>query len=207
MSPFPSSNLYRTLLFAYDGEEGETNGVCVVSEDTIAFAEEGYVAMAEEKVTGQSKRTSVELPRLISEKRANPRWSAWLIPTLLTTEAGENLPATILNLSPTGLLALVDVRFAPALLTGEGMRIRSRFFLDDLEIRDLELEIVRVEDRGNQLTNIGCQFVGTEAEARQTASSKVDVLLTKPRNKPVAAPDRRQRRGSVQRRLKSVGAS
>jgi hypothetical protein len=160
--------------------------------------------MAKKKVMGQSKRISVELPTLISEKRAHPRWSAWLIPTLLTTQAGETLPATILNLSTTGLLALVDVRFAPALLTGEGMRIQSRFFLDDLEIRDLELEIVRVEDRSSQLTNIGCQFVGTEAKARRTASSKVDVLLTKPSGQPVATPDRRQRRESVQRRLKSV---
>lgn len=138
--------------------------------------------MAKKKVMGQSKRISVELPTLISEKRAHPRWSAWLIPTLLTTQAGETLPATILNLSTTGLLALVDLRFAPALLTGE--RIRSRFFLDDLEIRDLELEIVRVEDRVSQLTNIGCQFVGTEAKARRTASSKIDVLLTKPSGQP-----------------------
>ena len=117
--------------------------------------------MAKEKRTGQSQHAAIELPALISEKRAHPRWSSWLIPALLRTEAHEAIPATILNLSATGLLALVDGRFAPGLLTGEGMHLHARFFLDDLEIRDLELEIVRVENRDNPLINIGCRFVGS----------------------------------------------
>lgn len=168
--------------------------------------------MTKEKGTGQSRGACIELPTLISEKRSNPRWSSWLIPALLMTEAHEAIPATILNLSATGLLALVDGRFAPELLTGEGLHLHARFFLDDLEIRDLELEIVRVENRGTQLTNIGCQFVGTLAEARRATTDKVDVLLTS-RSRDAAAPSTQrqalpQRRGSVQRRLKSapVGA-
>jgi len=62
------------------------------------------------------------------------RWTlreACLPPLLLlrlTTGSGEIVPAVILNLSTSGLLALVDERFSPLLPPPPGTRFEGEFF-------------------------------------------------------------------------------
>jgi hypothetical protein len=99
-----------------------------------------------------------DLPEAIRQRRRETRRSLTL-PLRLTSGSGETLPAVILNLSASGLLALVDVRFSPLLPPPPGSRFDGEFFLDEIEMRQAVLEVVRVEEQGKHLFVLGCKFV------------------------------------------------
>lgn len=95
---------------------------------------------------------------VMNDRRKEQRCSAEL-PLRLTSGSGETIPAVIRNLSARGLLATADVRFSLLLPPPNGACFSSEFFLDDVEVRDVLLEIVRVNKQSQYLIELGCQFV------------------------------------------------
>ena len=93
-----------------------------------------------------------------NDLRKERRCSAEL-PLRLTSGSGETIPAVIRNLGAGGLLATADVRFSLLLPPPNGSCFAGEFFLDDVEARDVLLEIVRVHKQGQHLIELGCQFV------------------------------------------------
>ncbi|MGE0683983.1 MAG: PilZ domain-containing protein [Candidatus Binatia bacterium] len=81
------------------------------------------------------------------------------LPLRLTSGSGETIPAVICNLSAGGLLATADVRFSLLLPPPNGARFDGEFFLDDVEVRNVLLEVVRINKQSQHLIDIGCQFV------------------------------------------------
>jgi len=104
--------------------------------------------------------------------RSEPR-SAVLLPMLLTSGSGEKVPAVLLSVSASGLLALVDVHFSPVLPPPPGAHIEGEFFLDDIEVRRTLLEVVRVENRDTHLVALSCTLVQTPAEVSARIRAKV----------------------------------
>jgi hypothetical protein len=97
-------------------------------------------------------------PQALLEKRGEVRCATHL-PLLLTSGSGEVIPAVIENVSASGLLAMADLRFSLLLPPPTGARFEVEFFLDDIEARQLLLEVVRVEKYGQHVIGLGCQFV------------------------------------------------
>jgi hypothetical protein len=87
------------------------------------------------------------------------------------------IPAVILNLSASGLLALVDIRSSPLMPPPQGSRFLGEFFLEDIELRHAVLEIVRIEDRGGFLIALGCRFVYPPPLISTTLRAKVVARL------------------------------
>ena len=78
---------------------------------------------------------------------------------LRRTTSGAWLPALLLNLSDSGLLALIETRVLPAPVVRVGMRLHGLLFLEVLKGEEVELEVARVELRGADTLGLGCQFV------------------------------------------------
>ena len=100
-----------------------------------------------------------------------------LLPLRLTTGSGEIVPAVILNLSTSGLLALVDERFSPLLPPPPGTRFEGEFFFDELEIYRVELEVVRVEKRDHSQFTLGCSFIHLPPEVTAAIRTKIIARL------------------------------
>lgn len=103
--------------------------------------------------------------------------SATALPLRLTSGSGEMIPAVILNLSASGLLALVDVRSSPLLPPPHGSRFEAEFFLDEIEVRQAILEVVRIEERGTHLLALGCAFVDPPPLGPTTIRAKIAARL------------------------------
>lgn len=97
-------------------------------------------------------------PGVAIDRRKEPRCVTNL-PLRLTSGSGETIPAVICNLSAGGLLATADVRFSLLLPPPNGARFDGEFFLDDVEVRNVLLEVVRINKQNQHLIDIGCQFV------------------------------------------------
>jgi hypothetical protein len=132
--------------------------------------------MAKAKVTSEPKRLDIEPRQQANERRRRPRWSP-MIPLCLTTSGGEIIPGLIVNLSTSGLLALVDPRFSTALLFPCGLRLTARFFVEQSEIHCVKLDVVRVENHGPYLIGLGCRFVRTPQQIHDATSARVAALL------------------------------
>ncbi|HEV8715221.1 MAG TPA: PilZ domain-containing protein [Candidatus Binatia bacterium] len=111
-------------------------------------------------------------PEAIRRRRRELR-SAVVLPMFLTSGSGEKIPAVLVNISASGLLALVDVRFSPVLPLPPGARIEGDFFLDDIEIHRTLLEVVRVENHDTYLVGLSCAFVQPPAEMSAKIRAKV----------------------------------
>lgn len=103
------------------------------------------------------------------------------LPLRFTSGSGETIPAVILNISASGLLALVDVRFSPLLPPPRGSRFEGEFFLDELEVRQAVLEVVRIEERGKHLIALGCEFIHPPSPIPANIRAKVAARLSTPR--------------------------
>lgn len=115
-------------------------------------------------------------PEAIRRTRREARCTV-LLPMRLTSGSGEMIPAVLINLSASGLLALVDVRFSPVLPLPPGARIESEFFLDDIEIHRTLLEVVRVEKRDEHMVGLSCTFVQSPSEVSARIRAKVASYL------------------------------
>lgn len=97
---------------------------------------------------------------VIADRRREARCTTD-VPLRLTSGSGETIPAVIRNLSAGGLLVTADVRFSLLLPPPNGARFDGEFFLDDVEMRNILLEIVWVERHDRHLIDVGCQFIQT----------------------------------------------
>jgi hypothetical protein len=104
--------------------------------------------------------TILALPKsdAATEKRREARCTTRL-PLRLTSGSGEVIPAVVHNLSASGLFATADIRSSLLLPPPNGARFEGEFFLDEVEARQLLLEIVRVEKYDQHVIGLGCQFV------------------------------------------------
>jgi PilZ domain len=103
-----------------------------------------------------------DVPEALRQIRRERRWSTAL-PLRLTTGSGEVIPAVVLNVSATGLLALIDVRHSSSLPPPRGARLVGDLFLDELALQHAVLEVLRVEKQSEHLRVLGCKFVHTPA--------------------------------------------
>jgi hypothetical protein len=117
-----------------------------------------------------------DLPEALRQRRKDER-IAITLPLRLTSGSGDMIPAVLLNLSPSGLLALVDTRSSPLLPPPPGSRVTGEFFLDELEIRGAELEVVRVEQRDERQVALGC-ILTARPEMKTALRAKVAAYLT-----------------------------
>jgi hypothetical protein len=126
-----------------------------------------------------------DLPEALRLIRREGRM-ALVLPLRLTSGSDAMIPAVLLNLSPSGLLALVDVRSSPLLPSPPGTRFKAEFFVDELEIREAEVEVVRVEQRNKRQLALGCTLtarpeVKTAIRAKVAASLTASLAQGKPR--------------------------
>src|SRR5262249_13557132 len=113
---------------------------------------------------------------MAQQHRKESRWTTAL-PLRLISGHGEMIPAVILNVSASGLLALVDIRSSPLLPPPQGSRFVGEFFLDDVEVRHAVLEIVRIEARGAPLIALGCCFVHAPPSISATLRARIATRL------------------------------
>jgi PilZ domain-containing protein len=123
-----------------------------------------------------TKILSPDPSHVTQQRRKEARWTT-VLPLRLVSGHGEIIPAVILNVSASGLLALVDTRSSPLLPPPQGSRFIGEFFLDDVEIRQAVLEIVRIEDRGAPLMALGCCFVHPPSTISATLRTRIAAHL------------------------------
>jgi len=114
----------------------------------------------------------VELPDALRHMRAEARMSTTL-PVRLTALSGEMIPGMLADLSPTGLMILVDRRFSPLLPVPSGMTLWIEFYLDEVEVVDATICVRGVKARDRWQLEIGCSFVDLSDRARTAIRSKV----------------------------------
>lgn len=115
-------------------------------------------------------------PQAERHTRRDARVSATL-PLRLTTGSGEMIPAVILNVSVSGLLALVDERASLLLPPPRGARFDGEFFFENIEISHVTLEIVRVDRRGVNQLALGCKFIDLSPTIGSALRTKVVTRL------------------------------
>lgn len=111
-----------------------------------------------EQTTDPVQILPADLPDAVRHTRREPRWDT-VLPLQLMTGSGELIPAVILNLSASGLLALIDIRFSPLLPPPRGARFEVEFFFEEITVHHAVIEVLRVEKRTACLMALGCRFV------------------------------------------------
>jgi hypothetical protein len=88
----------------------------------------------------------------------------------------------LLDLSASGIQVLTDQRFSLLLPPTLYSRLGIEFFLDELEIRSVSIQVVRVKQLGNYRLMLGCMFIDLPTAARLEVRAEVAKRLSKPRN-------------------------
>jgi hypothetical protein len=113
------------------------------------------------------------------KKRREVRCAVTL-PIRLTTGSGETIPAVVLNISASGILALVDERSSPFLPPPPGSSLNAELFFEEIELPQFTLEVIRSARRGERQFVLGCRFVDvsfstlTEIRAKVTAHLSIE---------------------------------
>lgn len=102
-----------------------------------------------------------------------------ILPLRLTTGSGEMIPAVVLNVSASGLLAIVDERASLTLPLPRGSQVEGEFFFDDLAIPQVTLEIMRIERRSNNQLAFGCKFVDLPSQIAADLRAKISAHVSK----------------------------
>jgi hypothetical protein len=89
------------------------------------------------------------------------------------------IPAVVLNVSSSGLLAVVDERASLILPLPRGSYVDGEFFFDELAVPQLTLEIVRIERRSNNQLALGCKFVNLPSQVTADIRAKISARLSK----------------------------
>ncbi len=97
-------------------------------------------------------------------------------------EIDEMIPGVLLDLSASGIQVLTDQRFSLLLPPPLHSRLEVEFFLDELEIRQVPIQIARVKKLKNYQLMLGCKFIDLPAAARLAVRAEVAKRLSKPRN-------------------------
>lgn len=114
----------------------------------------------------------VELPDALRYQRSEARMETSL-PVRITTLPGETIPGLLADLSPTGVMVVVDRRFSPSLPLAAGTSVWIEFYLDEIEVTGAVLRVRAVKDRGRHQLELGCAFVDLSDRARTAIRSKV----------------------------------
>lgn len=115
---------------------------------------------------------------LAEQKRRREVRCSVVLPIRLTTGSGEIIPAVVLNISASGMLALVDERSSPFLPPPPGASFFGEFFFDDIELPQFTLEVTRSTRRGKNQFVLGCRFVDVPAAAVADIRAKVLAFLS-----------------------------
>lgn len=94
----------------------------------------------------------------------------------LTTQSGDSIPATLVNLSASGLLAVADVRFSAGLPPQPGTMLKIAFFFDEVEVRRADLKVERLEERSQYTIALGCSFCALADEIRTMLRHKIAAI-------------------------------
>ena len=97
----------------------------------------------------------------------------------LTAESGENIPAMLVNVSASGILALVDVRFSLFLPPHLDTIFKIAFFLEEIEVREVKVRVERIAQRGPHTVELGCSFYDLPDETRTMLRHKIAAQLVK----------------------------
>lgn len=92
----------------------------------------------------------------------------------------ETIPGTLLDLSASGFQILTDQRFSLLLPPTLNTRFEVEFFLDELEIRHVPIQIVRVKQLKNYQLLLGCKFLALPTAARLALRAEISKRLSKP---------------------------
>lgn len=111
-------------------------------------------------------------PAALQPYRGALRWTT-IQPLRLTTGSGEAIPAVLLNVGASGLLAVVDARFSPWLPPPCGTRINGEFYLDEIEIKQGVLEVVWTEKQTTGQILLGCTFIAMPSGIARAIRDKV----------------------------------
>lgn len=114
----------------------------------------------------------VELPDALRHIRSEARM-ATALPARLTTLSGEMIPALLADLSPSGVMLLVDRRFSALLPLPDGMKLWMEFYLDEIAVVDVVIQVRGVRERGRFQLEVGCSFIDLSDAARTAIRSKV----------------------------------
>jgi hypothetical protein len=96
-------------------------------------------------------------------------------------EIDEIIPGILLDLSASGIQVLTDQRFSLLLPPPLHSRLEVEFFLDELEIRQLPVQIARVKKLKNHQLMVGCKFIDLPTATRLAVRAEVAKRLSGPR--------------------------
>ena len=98
----------------------------------------------------------------------------------LTAESGENIPAMLVNVSASGILALADVRFSLFLPPHLDTIFKIAFFLEEIEVREVKVRVERIAQHGPYTVELGCSFCDLPDETRTMLRHKIAAQSVKP---------------------------
>ena len=123
---------------------------------------------------------SLKAPRPTTERLTrHDNRRAVVLPLRLTMGSGEMIPAVVLNISPSGLLVLVDERASLTLPPPRCAHINGELFFEELEIPIFTLEVTRIERRKNHQLILGCKFVNLPPYTIRAIRAKMSALSSK----------------------------
>jgi hypothetical protein len=85
----------------------------------------------------------------------------------------EMIPAVLIDLSAVGVKLLTDQRFSLRLPPPLKTRLEVEFFLDEIELRQVPIQVLRVEHRQNSQLVLGCKFLDLPTPARLSLRAEV----------------------------------
>ena len=91
----------------------------------------------------------------------------------LTNEIDETIPGVLISLSASGIQILTDERFSLFLPPQVDTHLEVEFFLDEVEIRQVPIQITRVEKSGMYQLTLGCRFIDLPSPARLALRGEV----------------------------------
>jgi len=128
--------------------------------------------------------SSKDLPSETSSARREERLDIALPVRLISSRAkavDETIPGILLDLSASGFQILTDRRFSLLLPPTRNTRLEIEFFLDELEIRQVPIQVVRVKQLKPYQLMLGCKFLDLPTAARLALRAEVLKRHSKPR--------------------------
>ena len=83
-----------------------------------------------------------------------------------TKATDETIPCILVNVSASGCQILTDRRFSLLLPPTSSTPLEIEFFLNELEIRHVPIQVVRTKKIGTYQLLLGCKFLDLPAAAR-----------------------------------------
>jgi len=123
-----------------------------------------------------------ELPEALRYQRSEARMEISLAARIKTLP-GETVPVLLADLSPTGVMLVVDRRFSPTLPLAAGTSVWIDFYLDEIEVTGCVIRVRGVKERGRHLLELGCSFIDLSDRARTAIRSKVAASKIAPRRR------------------------